>query len=833
MRYHNFELWINQKDKASLKYHLRALTEDFESAHGVMQLDPDSVEIIEANKKLVQRQTDRPFMIHVGTLLHDALFSPESRAVDSLFQEYSGKSLKPPHDGIRLRLRIEAPEIAALPWEFLYSPLRETFFSTWIDNPLVRYLDVRMPVPALETSLPIRILVVIPSSPDLPNLKTAEERGVLLKALEGMEGRVQSTFLEGSRASMDQIEEALDEHRFHIFHFIGHGDFVGDQGVLRLGAKTVDHETLGQLFQNREDMKLVVLNACKGAKVSPSGPFMGIAPQLVKRGVPAVVAMQYSVYDEVAIRFCKNFYHSLFKGTDRGRIDMAITHARNALWTEYPGQRAFGAPVLFLHAPQGLLFDLPEEETTSPLQITRSEDDRLQAVKLTHAHSLDVVKKSSELDPEKKAALIQELEGKVKQTEQTLRSLRFRKMSVVAAVAVALLVFFLFWVSLFDYFTLDTKVESYTMALGDLFVHKQLHEDIVLIPIDNRTEKEVGRKFDESWRKDHAILVNKLSQAGAAVIVFDMCFERGSEFDGDFAQAMCKAKKDEGPSVIIGARRFEGGRPVIMEELRSAASGWGAPVAGSKTGYAWVTPLAIKKDRVQQPVPGLALEAFAAYDGADRVEIVDFNQSQDLTIVRSDSPEPNTVRLHFFESDTISAEQASKSDDILDKGDVLANLAIDRTPRSMIRDKSRRFSYTDILKHSNPKTLTQFKDKIVMVGVGIEGSKDFHDDRWGFEWQADAINTLLNGVEIRSVSPCGQFALIVVLSIVGGVIRTRTSHVSRRLAISLLIIVLLVYLAGTIYLYAQYKLLLNTVYHVVALLLTYWVVGKLERRYFQ
>lgn len=120
-----------------------------------------------------------------------------------------------------------------------------------------------------------------------------------------------------------------------------------------------------------------------------------------------------------------------------------------------------------------------------------------------------------------------------------------------------------------------------------------------------------------------------------------------------------------------------------------------------------------------------------------------------------------------------------------------------------------------------------------MVGVGSERLADFHGDRWGFEWQADAINTLLNGVDIRSISPRGQFGLIVVLSVVGGVIRTRTRHISRRLAIALLIIVLLAYLAGTIYLYAQYRLLLNTVYHVVALVLTYWVVGKLERRYFQ
>jgi hypothetical protein len=119
-----------------------------------------------------------------------------------------------------------------------------------------------------------------------------------------------------------------------------------------------------------------------------------------------------------------------------------------------------------------------------------------------------------------------------------------------------------------------------------------------------------------------------------------------------------------------------------------------------------------------------------------------------------------------------------------------------------------------------------------MIGVGIE-RLDFHGDRWGFEIHAEAVNTLLNVVAIRPVAPGEQLILMLILAILGATIRVRTRHVSRRLGISLLVTVLLVYFTGTIYLYVRHQLLLNTVYHVASLFLTYWVVGKIERRYFQ
>ena len=44
--------------------------------------------------------------------------------------------------GLRLKLRIQAPELAELPWEFLYDPHRAEYVCLSRRTPLVRYLEV-------------------------------------------------------------------------------------------------------------------------------------------------------------------------------------------------------------------------------------------------------------------------------------------------------------------------------------------------------------------------------------------------------------------------------------------------------------------------------------------------------------------------------------------------------------------------------------------------------------------------------------------------------------------------------------------------------------------
>src|SRR5207247_212569 len=98
-------------------------------------------------------------------------------------------------------------------------------------------------------------------------------------------------------------------------------------------------------------------NACEGARSGPTEAFSSTAATLVRKGVPAVVAMQYPISDSAAIEFSCKFYEELAQGTP---VDAALTEARIAMSMARRDSIEWGTPTLFMHAPNGVLFDLKD-----------------------------------------------------------------------------------------------------------------------------------------------------------------------------------------------------------------------------------------------------------------------------------------------------------------------------------------------------------------------------------------------------------------------------------------------------------------------------------------
>ena len=64
--------------------------------------------------------------------------------------------------GLRIRLLLtDAPELAALPWEFLYDPVAAGFLALSTGTPIVRTLDVTGRVQPLAVQGPLRVLALI------------------------------------------------------------------------------------------------------------------------------------------------------------------------------------------------------------------------------------------------------------------------------------------------------------------------------------------------------------------------------------------------------------------------------------------------------------------------------------------------------------------------------------------------------------------------------------------------------------------------------------------------------------------------------------------------
>ena len=87
--------------------------------------------------------------------------------------------------------------------------------------------------------------------------------------------------------------------------------------------------------------------------VSSNQAFAGTAPNLVQKGIPAVVAMQYSILDSTAKLFADEFYRTLALGYP---VDAAIQETRNAISIEVGlDKRDFATPVLYMKAKDGII----------------------------------------------------------------------------------------------------------------------------------------------------------------------------------------------------------------------------------------------------------------------------------------------------------------------------------------------------------------------------------------------------------------------------------------------------------------------------------------------
>ncbi|MCU0635878.1 MAG: CHAT domain-containing protein [Gemmatimonadaceae bacterium] len=274
--------------------------------------------------------------------------------------------------GLRVRLRIEAPELAALPWEFLYDPESGDFVCLLADTPLVRYLQVDRPMNSLTVQPPIRVLAMVSSPSDHDRLDVAQERRRVDEATAGLRaaGLLEVVWMES--ATVDALQKALRTGVYHVFHFVGHGGFdaTRGKGVLiftdEQGKGHVLDAAMAARILSREDtLRLVVLNACLGSKGSASDLFSSTAATLVRGGVPAVVGMQYEISDAAAIQFARTLYDSLGDGFP---IDAAVAEARVKLSTE-TGSVEWGTPVLHMLSPDGVLFEI-DGMTTSEARNT-------------------------------------------------------------------------------------------------------------------------------------------------------------------------------------------------------------------------------------------------------------------------------------------------------------------------------------------------------------------------------------------------------------------------------------------------------------------------------
>ena len=235
----------------------------------------------------------------------------------------------------RLLLDVDAEELRGVPWELLIDGAKRMPRVADVQTTWARAARFD-PAPAdpCDRRPVLRVLVVVGSDRADERIDVARELAGIHEGFAQICGQHDIEVLE--RPTKQQLRQALEQHRPHILHFVGHGRPEG------LGIAPPPGEQDGwtwKPFDVAADLPepkpaLVVLNACRSA--DPEGPapdpdetarasVWRMAETFAAAGALAVVGMQGNVETDAAAAFSTELYRRLARGD---AIDVAVAKAR-------------------------------------------------------------------------------------------------------------------------------------------------------------------------------------------------------------------------------------------------------------------------------------------------------------------------------------------------------------------------------------------------------------------------------------------------------------------------------------------------------------------------
>lgn len=329
----------------------------------------------------------------LGNILYQAIFVGEVKEhFEKKLADNEQKRKASEKSDERLRVALvfdkEASKWASLPWEFLYYPKENLPLATKASLVLLRHTpteDDREQFAPPVDSLKVLIVVVQPDelirdsiSQDITKYKTDfDSIAKEIQRLKESPKLAKVNVLEELRnPTIAAFASALNQHKPHVVHYIGYGRYEGEIAFLQNGKETaewVKKSAFADCFQGIPP-RLVFLQLCEGPQKETSGDYLKanfaeLAPELILKHVPAIIAMRYPVDPEVATKFTQTFYQTLAEGKS---VATAVQEGRR--WSRFGEKkmRNIGSPVLFMHSQDGLLLPLIEITDTGGAQSSTS-----------------------------------------------------------------------------------------------------------------------------------------------------------------------------------------------------------------------------------------------------------------------------------------------------------------------------------------------------------------------------------------------------------------------------------------------------------------------------
>ena len=235
--------------------------------------DQELAEFLQQLSHLEDQAAAQEAIKRFGTTLFRAVFS---REIYSLWKRSIDKASQ--HVGLRLRLRLtDTPELAGLPWEYLFDESEQRFLALSSRTPVVHYLELARPPQRLQIRGPLPLLVLISSPDDYVRIDADKEWQNLSTSLKDL---VQSktvvvSRLVGEEANLFALQRLLQQEEIHVLHFIGDGGFDDQEvGCLLLqGEEGRGHWVSGEILKDfLEDQKVAQAGCAKCLRGRASFP---------------------------------------------------------------------------------------------------------------------------------------------------------------------------------------------------------------------------------------------------------------------------------------------------------------------------------------------------------------------------------------------------------------------------------------------------------------------------------------------------------------------------------------------------------------------------------
>lgn len=360
--------------------------------HGLEQNEQPEAPFTLDKSYLLEKQLEGN--IAYGTALFNTLFAaPELQQTYHLLISTADAHNAPVHIRLEISPQLAGRGYQLVQWEYVYDPDPRHNVRFWAGNPntpFSRLLPFAKDPPPVEQVETLRVLFVVAGPANLgdpngkesyhrlPQLNLTHELAIIENTLATLQTQLAAHNLQfGSQilisdkapVTLTAIHLALAQAQaagkpFHIVHLVAHGILRGGVHQIILEneqrqATPYDEETFAREFETEYGVRLVVLISCLSGRQNNADAYRGLAAQLVRQNIPAVIAMMQKVTIETGYAFTQLFYSNL---AYHGVVDRALNAARRALyagddWDFMADAREWAVPLLFLRLADGRLFN--------------------------------------------------------------------------------------------------------------------------------------------------------------------------------------------------------------------------------------------------------------------------------------------------------------------------------------------------------------------------------------------------------------------------------------------------------------------------------------------